>query len=101
MAWLPAARGAVVSVAAPPAPTLPAPRTTDPSRNVTVPVGAPTPGATALTIAVKVIGWLALAGVADGGRVVAVAAMETKPVSGAQVGGEENVLAAQDGAAKG
>src|SRR5260370_42429217 len=75
MAWLPAARGAVVSVAAPPAPTVPAPRTTDPSRNVTVPVGAPTPGARAVTTAVKVTGWLAVGGLADAARVMPVEAL--------------------------
>ncbi len=54
MAWLPAAKGEVVSVATPPAPTVPIPMTREPSRNVTVPVGAPTPGTRAVTMAVKV-----------------------------------------------
>ena len=33
------------------------PRLVSPSRNVTVPVGVPDPGAVALTVAVAIIGW--------------------------------------------
>ena len=44
MAWPPAAANLVVSAAVPPGPTATVPRTTLPSRNVTVPVG---PGGTA------------------------------------------------------
>src|SRR5262249_60388349 len=43
MAWPPAVAKLVVSVAVPPAPTAKVPRTTLPSLNVTVPVGAPVP----------------------------------------------------------
>ena len=54
MAWPPAAAKLVVRVARPSAPTAAVPRTVLPSSKVTVPVGVPAPGATAVTVAVKV-----------------------------------------------
>src|SRR4051812_5449753 len=66
MAWLPAAAKLVVNVAVPSRPTGALPRTTElPSRNVTVPVGTPAPGATTPTVAVKVPAWPAAAGLTD------------------------------------
>jgi hypothetical protein len=53
MLWLPALSAEVVIVACPPD-RVPVPIGEPPSRNVTVPVGVPDPGATALTVAVKV-----------------------------------------------
>jgi hypothetical protein len=45
-----------VNVALPPA-SVAVPRVAAPSRKVTVPVGVPTPGETALTVAVNVTAW--------------------------------------------
>ena len=50
---MPAVRAEVVNVATPPL-SVPPPIELPPSRNVTLPVGVPTPGATAETVAVKV-----------------------------------------------
>ena len=55
--WPPTASPATARVATPPASTAAVPSTTAPSRNVTVPVGTPAPGATAATVAVRVTGW--------------------------------------------
>ena len=54
--WVPTARALVVSVATPEPFKVPVPRLVAPSRKVTVPVGVPVPGATAVTVAVKVTG---------------------------------------------
>ena len=51
--WLPATREDVASVALPPE-SVPVPSDVAPSKNSTVPVGVPAPGADALTVAVKV-----------------------------------------------
>jgi len=64
MVWLPKARTEVVKVALPPD-SVPVPIEMPPSRNVTVPVGVPAPGATAFTIAVKVIAWPNTVGLTD------------------------------------
>ena len=56
MAWLPAEREEVVKVAVPPL-RVPEPMGVPASRNSMVPVGVPAPGATAVTVAVKVTDW--------------------------------------------
>ena len=56
MVWLPIKRLEVVKAAVP-FDTIWVPRVVVPSRNVTVPVGVPSAGATAETVAVKVTGW--------------------------------------------
>ena len=53
---MPTARADVEKVALPPE-SVALPMETPASRNVTVPVGVPTAGATALTVAVKVTAW--------------------------------------------
>jgi hypothetical protein len=57
--WLPGERAVVDNVATPLAfsVTGPVPRVVVPSRKVTVPVGVPVAGATAVTVAVKVTDW--------------------------------------------
>src|SRR5438552_13201934 len=57
MLWAPILRIEVVKVAWPLPSSVPVPMLLAPSRNVTVPVGAPEPGATAETVAVKVTAW--------------------------------------------
>jgi hypothetical protein len=52
-----------------------------PSLKFTVPVGVPDPGATALTVAVKVIDWPVTEGFADEATVVVVSALFTLCVS--------------------
>src|SRR5262249_60417660 len=74
MACPPTVAKLVVNVAVPPAPTATVPRTTSPSLNVTVPVGVPTPGATAATPTLKVTAWPVTAGLTDDARATAVAA---------------------------
>src|SRR5437588_11918452 len=54
--WLPIVSDEVEKVAVPPDSVL-LPMLTPPSENVTVPVGVPVPGATALTVAVNVTVW--------------------------------------------
>src|SRR5215831_9786716 len=61
---LPAGRALVASVALPPLRLL-EPIEEPPSLNVTVPVGVPAPGATALTVAVNVTVWPNTDGLAD------------------------------------
>ena len=56
MVWLATVREEVAKVAMPPL-RVPEPMGVPPSRNWTVPVGVPAPGATALTVAVKVTDW--------------------------------------------
>src|SRR5262245_532988 len=85
MAWPPAAAKLVGNVAVPPAPTGAVPRTTPPSRNVTVPVGVPAPGATTATLAVKVTDWPVAAGLTDDSRATAVDARLTVWARAAEV----------------
>src|SRR5215467_7925069 len=85
MAWPPADAKLVVNVARPPVPTATVPRTTLPSRNVTVPVGVPAPGATAATVAVKVTAWRVPAGLSDDARATDVVARLTVSATAAEV----------------
>ena len=57
--------------------SIPVPIGVAPSRNVTVPVGIPTPGATALTVAVKVTDCPGVLGLTDETRVDEVLALFT------------------------
>ena len=66
----------VVKVALPPE-RLAVPNVAAPSRNVTVPVGVPAPGATALTVAVKVTAWPDADGFTDEVTVVELLALLT------------------------
>jgi hypothetical protein len=60
-----------------PADRVPVPRVTVPSRNVTVPDGLPAPGATAVTVAVKVTDCPKTEGLAEDVRLVLVLALLT------------------------
>ena len=62
MVWVPAVRAVVVKVACPAPFRVPLASVEVPSWNVTVPVGVPAPGATALTVAVNVTDWPAAEG---------------------------------------
>ena len=64
MVWLPTVSAEVVNVATLPL-SVPVPTGLPPSRNVTVPVGVPAPGATGETVAVKVTDWPKTDGLAD------------------------------------
>ena len=66
--WVPTLSAEVVKVATPPT-RVPVPIVVAPSRNVTVPVGVPPP---LVTVAVKVTGVSAAAGLADEVKAVAV-----------------------------
>jgi len=66
----------VVKVAVPPD-RVPVPKIVAPSRNVTVPDGLPAPGATTVTVAVKVTLWPKVDGFADEATVVVVFALLT------------------------
>jgi hypothetical protein len=68
-----------------PAVKLAVPTVAAPSRNVTVPLGVPAPGATAATVAVKVTDWPKTEGLVDEVSVVAVAALLTVWVMAAEV----------------
>ena len=72
MAW-PAESGAVA-------------RTAVPSANCTLPVGTPAPGATTVTVAVKVTGCPKVDGLAEEARLVVVAALRTVCVSVPELG---------------
>ena len=63
--WLPTASEEVVNVAIPEPPKVPVPSAVDPSMKVTMPVGIPEPGATAVIVAVKVTDWPNTDGLAD------------------------------------
>src|ERR1700752_419363 len=76
MVWLPTASAEVVNVAIPPL-SVPVPMGLPPSRNVTVPVGVPLPGATGETVAVKVTDWPNTDGFVDEVTVVLVSAFTT------------------------
>src|SRR5581483_11874078 len=84
MAWLPAASVEVVNVAVPLF-SVTVPRLVLPSRKVTFPVGVPAPGATALTVAVKVTAWPNADGLTEDVTVVVVLAWLTVCVSVAEV----------------
>ncbi len=71
--WLPVASVEDVIVAWP-ALSVPVPNVVAPSLNVTVPVGVPVPGATALTVAVSVIDWPNTDGLADEASAIVVSA---------------------------
>ena len=60
----------VVSVARPVALSAPVPSVAGPSKNVTVPVGLPAPGASTVTAAVSVTDWRNGAGLAEAVTVV-------------------------------
>src|SRR5262249_41672111 len=61
------------------------PSTVAPSRKVTMPVGVPAPGATAVTVAVKVTDWPGAAGLTDGVTATAVTARLTVTPTTAEV----------------
>ena len=65
--------------------SVPVPSTSDPSLNVTVPVGMPAPGVTTATVAFKVIGWPKTAVANEEVTVVLVVAALTFCVSTAEV----------------
>src|SRR5262249_29951165 len=71
--------------AVPSRPTVAVPSTTLPSRNVTVPDGAPAPGATIATVAVKVTAWPVTAGLTDEPRATVVEARLMVSVKAAEV----------------
>src|SRR5262245_5446181 len=96
MAWPPAAAKLVVSLAVLPAPTPTVPRTTSPSRNVTVPVGVPAPGATADTVAVKITAWPVAAGLTDDPRTIVVDAGLTVTPTAAETLSSKPPLAAKE-----
>src|SRR3954471_291159 len=85
MTWPPVAGKLVVIVAVPPVPTATVATTTLPSLKVTRPVGVPTPGATAATVAVKVTAWPVTAGLTDDRRATVDAAGLTVTVVAAEV----------------
>src|SRR5262245_16259718 len=85
MTWPLAAAKLVVNLAVPSAPTGAVPRTTLPSLKVTMPVGAPAPGATAATVAVKVTAWPGTAGLTDEVRATVVDAGLTVTPTTAEV----------------
>jgi hypothetical protein len=62
--WLPITSDEVVKVPLPEV-RLAVPRVVEPSKKVTVPVGVPTPGEEALTVAVNVTAWLKDDGLSD------------------------------------
>jgi hypothetical protein len=84
MVWLPAEREEVAKVAMP-ALRVPEPMGVPPSRNWTVPVGVPAPGATAVTAAVKVTNSPSTDGLISEATVVVVLAWFTVWVRGEEV----------------
>ena len=70
------AKAEVVNVATPPL-SVPVPMELPPSRNVTVPVAVPVPGATGETVAVKVTDWPMIDGFCDEVTLVVVLALLT------------------------
>ena len=73
---MPTANAEVVNVAIPPL-SAPVPIGLPPSRNVTVPVGVPAPGATGETVAVNVTDWPNTDGLTEEVTVVLVSALLT------------------------
>ena len=65
--------------------SVPVPSVVEPSRKLTVPVGVPLPGATALTVAVKVTDSPKTEGLSDEVTLLVVAAWLTVWVRGAEV----------------
>ena len=63
--WLPRINPDVLNVAIPEPFSVPVPRIVDPSSNVTVPVGVPEPGASAVIVAVNVTDWPNAEGLAE------------------------------------
>ena len=84
MVWLPTASVEVANVALPELKAAVA-RVAAPSRKVTVPVGVPAPGETALTVAVKVTAWPNTDGFTDEVTVVELEALLTVWVMAAEV----------------
>jgi hypothetical protein len=84
MVWLPTASVEVANVALPELKAAVA-RVAAPSRKVTVPVGVPAPGETALTVAVKVTAWPNTDGFTDEVTVVELEALLTVWVMAADV----------------
>jgi hypothetical protein len=82
--WLPTVRDELAKVALPEL-KLDVPSVATPSKNVTVPVGVPEPGATALTVAVKVTDWPNTEGFTDEVTVVELDAWLTVWVMAAEV----------------
>jgi len=82
--WLPTESNEVANVALP-ALKLAVPNVAAPSRNVTVPVGVPVAGATALTVAVKVTAWPKTDGFTDEVTVVKLLALFTVCVMAEEV----------------
>jgi len=82
--WLPTDSEEVANVALPEL-KLAVPRVEAPSRKVTVPVGVPVAGGTALTVAVNVTAWPKTDGFTDDVTVVELAALPTVWVMAAEV----------------
>ena len=76
MEWVATLSAEVVKVAWPPL-SAPVPSVVVPSLKVTVPVGVPAPGATAVTVAVKVTAWPNTEGLAKEASAVVVSALFT------------------------
>jgi hypothetical protein len=81
---VPTVRDEVVKVALPEL-KLAVPSVVEPSRNVTVPVGVPEPGATALTVAVNVTDWPNTDALTDDVTVVELESLATVCVIAAEV----------------
>ena len=75
--WLPAERVAVAALVALPPDKVTVPKLLPSILNCTVPVGVPEPGATALTVAVKVTDWPEQDGLADDAIAVVVESLLT------------------------
>src|SRR6266478_1658566 len=82
--WVAAESVEVVNVALPEL-SVPLPSEVAPSRNVTVPLGVPVPGATTATIPVKVTDCAKQAGLSEAASVIVVSALLTFCVSAAEV----------------
>ena len=63
--WSPTVSADVLKVAIPEPFSIPVPRTVEPSSKVTVPVGTPDPGESAVIVAVNVTDWPKTDGLAD------------------------------------
>ena len=72
--WLPEASDDVLKVAVAAPFSVAVPSVVVPSKKVTVPVGVPTPGATTVTVVVRVTSWPKFEEVGDADKLVAVAA---------------------------
>ena len=76
-AWVPPARVAIELAVANPSPRGTVWRSAPSTKNDTVPVGPPAPGATGATVAVKVTGWPKVEGLGEDPTVVVVSALPT------------------------